>query len=250
MPEANRSVRRSKPKNEILTVACVCDAYLDALPSRSLSKSHAGKLRAVVLFLYNFAGSEAAESFGPNSLPLLCQTMLTNDLIRRTANSYARIVVSIFKQVVAHELISPHVYQALRGLEPLKIHDRNPVLPVPEAAITAVRNRVSAQVRAMRDLQLATGMRPGEVCAMRKCDSDLSGQVWQYRSATRKTSWRGREHVVYLGPKAQAILKPFLSDRRITSFLFSPAEAETDRLATQHTRRVTPLSCGNRPGSD
>jgi hypothetical protein len=34
------------------------------------------------------------------------------------------------------------------------------------------------------------------------------------------------------------------------AFLFSPADAERERRAALHARRATPLSCGNRPGSN
>jgi integrase len=67
-------------------------------------------------------------------------------------------------------------------------------------------------------------MRPGEVCAMRAIDLETSGRVWIYRPAHHKTTWREKNRDILLGPKAQAIIRPWLrTDTQ--AFLFSPAEA-------------------------
>ncbi len=58
----------------------------------------------------------------------------------------------------------------------------------------------------MIELQLLTGMRPAEVCAMRGCDIDTSGKMWLYRPASHKTQHHGYDRTVFLGPKAQAIV--------------------------------------------
>jgi integrase len=44
-------------------------------------------------------------------------------------------------------------------------------------------------------------------------------------------------------------LTPFLL-RPDESYCFSPAEADAERRAALHEKRQTPLSCGNRPGSN
>lgn len=50
--------------------------------------------------------------------------------------------------------------------------------------------------------------------------------VWRYRPRKHKTEHRGRERVVLLGPRAQAVIAPFLEGRDVEAFLFSSAEAE------------------------
>ena len=91
--------------------------------------------------------------------------------------------------------------------------------------------------------------RPGEVVAMRPRDLDMSGRVWTYRPAQHKTAHHGHQRVIYIGPRAQEVLRPFLS-RPLSAFMFSPAEAEAQRRARLHENRKTPLSCGNRPGTN
>jgi integrase len=84
--------------------------------------------------------------------------------------------------------------------------------------------KVSLAVRAMVKLQLLTGMRPGEVVILRGCDIDRSRPIWEYRPSIYKTEHVDQERVVYLGPKAQAILKAFLQPDP-DAYLFSPKKA-------------------------
>jgi integrase len=107
-------------------------------------------------------------------------------------------------------------------------------------------------VRALIDLQKITGMRPGEAVRMRRRDIDTAGAVWVYRPQLHKTAHHGHAREVRIGPKAQAVLAEFLRPD-LDAYLFSPAEAEAERLAALHARRKrdgTPLSCGNTPGSN
>ncbi|MCY2951099.1 MAG: hypothetical protein NTU53_03875 [Planctomycetota bacterium] len=52
-----------------------------------------------------------------------------------------------------------------------------PVKPIPEAWVARVIRYVSRQVMAMIELQLLTGMRPGEAVLMRHCDFEAEGGV-------------------------------------------------------------------------
>jgi integrase len=84
---------------------------------------------------------------------------------------------------------------------------------------------------------------------MRTGDVNTSGDVWTYTPARHKTLYRGHSRVVYLGPKAQQILRPWLRTD-LEGYLFQPREAEAARRAAQAAKRKTPLSCGNRPGTN
>src|SRR5262245_36675452 len=82
----------------------------------------------------------------------------------------------------------------------------------------------------MIQLQRRTGMRSGEVCSMRTIDVDATGKVWAYTPASHKTEHHGRERRVHLGPRAQAVLRPWLR-ADLTAHLFQPREAEAERRA-------------------
>jgi integrase len=92
----------------------------------------------------------------------------------------------------------------------------------------------------MIELQLLSGMRPGEVCIMRAKDLETSGDVWIYRPEKHKEENRGHAREIYLGPKAQAVVKKFLKPST-EAYLFSPADAEDARHAERRSSRKTPL---------
>jgi len=73
--------------------------------------------------------------------------------------------------------------------------------------------------------------------------------VWRAYPKHHKGSHRVQERVLLFGARAQEIVKPFLL-RPNSAYLFSPAEAEAERRKKQQEQRVTPLSCGNKPGSN
>jgi hypothetical protein len=75
---------------------------------------------------------------------------------------------------------------------------------------------------------------------MRTADLDTSGRVWVYVPESHKTEHHGKERKVYLGPAAQAVLRPWLRVD-LTAYLFSPAEAMTERRVQQRERRRTPV---------
>jgi integrase len=102
----------------------------------------------------------------------------------------------------------------------------------------------------MIELQQLTGMRSGEVTAMRPVDLYTTGKNWIFAPRRHKTAHYGHARTIYLGPKARAVVEPFLSGRAFEAYLFSPIEAEGERRADVHAERKTPLSCGNRPGSN
>jgi hypothetical protein len=55
--------------------------------------------------------------------------------------------------------------------------------------------------------------------------------------------------LIFIGPQGQSILLRYLA-RDSEAFCFRPCDSEAKRRATAHTKRKTPLSCGNMPGSN
>jgi integrase len=152
-------------------------------------------------------------------------------------------VVRMFKWGVSEEIVPESVWRALttvRGLEKGRttVRETEPVEPVSVAVVQATLPYLLPPVRALAELQLLTGMRPGEACAMRACDLDMTGDVWLYRPTHHKTRHRGKERVVALGPKAQEIVKPFLK-LDMQAYLFSPRDAVASLRARQRASRKT-----------
>src|SRR5204862_5691901 len=114
----------------------------------------------------------------------------------------------------SEQLVPVAVYQSLTTLPGLQAgrteaRDMPPVEPVSEEHVRATLPFLRPAVRAMVQVQLLTGMRPGEVCQLRPCDLDTTGPVWQFRPVQHKTAHRNKPRVVSIGPKAQALLAGF-----------------------------------------
>ncbi|HEX3659751.1 MAG TPA: site-specific integrase [Pirellulales bacterium] len=188
----------------------------------------------------------AVQDFGPLALKAVRQRMVDRGLSRRHINQRINRVRRVFKWGVENELVPSSILHGLQAVAALKqgrttAPESNPVKPVPEADVQAVLALVSRQVAAMIQLQLLAGMRPGEVVIMRPCDVDRSGSVWIYRPGKHKTAYRGHEREIYLGPRAQEVLMPWLL-REAEAFCFSPREAEDERNALRRQSRQTPMT--------
>jgi integrase len=199
-------------------------------------------------------GRTIAAEFGPLRLKAFRQSLVDEALSRGVVNRTISRIRQIFRWAAENELVPASVVEALRCVAGLRFgktdaKETDPVKPVPDALVDAVLARVAPQVKAMIELQRVTGMRSGEVCRMRGADLNTRGNVWTYTPARHKTQYRGHIRVVYLGPRAQKLLRPWLRSN-LTEYLFQPSEAETWRRRQQHAQRKTPIAYGNRPGTN
>ena len=76
---------------------------------------------------------------------------------------------------------------------------------------------------------------------MRPGDIDRSSDVWTYTPERHKTEEFGKQRIVYIGPQAQEILRPFLL-RKTTAYCFSPIEAEAERNEQRRAARSSPMT--------
>src|SRR5581483_6249733 len=94
---------------------------------------------------------------------------------------------------------------------------------------------LNRHVRGLVEFQRLTGCRPGEACALRRCDVDVSGPIWLYKPAHHKTAWRGKSRTIAIGPKAQELLRQFFTPD-LHSYPFSPACAVEELNAERSER--------------
>jgi site-specific recombinase XerD len=73
--------------------------------------------------------------------------------------------------------------------------------------------------------------------------------VWQYRPGSHKTEHHGRERIIFIGPKAQAVILPYML-RDAAACCFSPAESIQEIRDARQSARKTPIHRGNRPGTN
>ncbi len=186
-------------------------------------------------------GSTLLRIFSPKCLIDVRNLLVASGMVRRSVNQHLTRIKRAFKWATENELVPPTVHMGLAAVPGLrygrsKAKESEPVKPVPEHAIAANQPHVSRQVWALAQLQLCTGMRPGEAVQMRGCDLNMAGCVWEYRPASHKTQHHGRERVVMMGPVAQEIVRQFFKSD-LSACLFNPVDALEERRAARRQTR-------------
>lgn len=201
-------------------------------------------------------GADTAASFTPRRLKTLRDHILENyDWVRKTINVRVAALVRMFKWAVSESLIPVEAWQALTAVEGLRkgfspARESTRRVPLQQAELDAIRGYCPAPVWDALQVMLLTGCRPSELLGLRPCDIDRSGDVWTAVLEHHKTEHAtGAPRRLFFGARAQAVLRPYLL-RDAGACLFSPAESFQQSLEKRHAARVTPLSCGNVPGSN
>lgn len=248
---------RSLPSdNDGLTVAQVALRFYEFAKcyyrKNGQPTSEVDEYRLTIRQLRQLYGATLARDFGPLKFKAVRKAMIGTGLSRGVVNHRMARLRRIFKWAVSEELIPPSVYHGLAAVEGLakgrsEVRECEPVEPVTDEVVEATLAGLQQIPTDMVRFQRYTGCRPAEVCILRPCDVDRTGDVWVYRPESHKTEHHDRVRVICIGPKAQAILRPYLL-RPAESYCFSPIESEQKRGADAHSRRRTPLTCGNHPG--
>jgi integrase len=191
-------------------------------------------------------GHTVAADFDSLALEALRGEMIRARLCRNRINKDVARIKRMFKWGTSRKLVPAAVCESLSTVEGLRAGrseaaETEPVRPVAWEVVEAVLPHVSRQVAAMLELQYHTGARPGEILILRTIDLDVSGPVWVYRPAMHKTRWRGQDRVILIGPKGQAVLRPWLR-LNVEEYLFQPREARALWDAERRKKRKTPVS--------
>jgi integrase len=203
-------------------------------------------------YLRRLAGEIIAREFGPKMLKTVRQELIDKGLSRVHINAQIRRIVGMFRWAVEEETIPETTHRALAAVRYLKrgrskAKETAPVQPVDMATVEATLEFMPEVVADMVRVQLLTGMRPGEVCILRPCDIDRSGDAWLFTPPQHKTTYRGHRRTIAIGPRAQGILLRYLA-RSADAYCFQPRDSEMKRLAEREAARITPMNCGNRRG--
>jgi len=173
-------------------------------------------------------------------------------LSRRYINNLATAVKTAISWMVDRRIAPPAVLYEVRALKQLIYlecgadAERPKVQSVDPAIVARTLPFCPPTVQAMVRLQQLTGMRPGELVIMRRCDVSTSPTqrvdvpcldatvaaeeidgvlIWRYAPSQHKGIWRGKYRVIPIGPEAQAVLAPFLLRREPDEYVFQPMES-------------------------
>jgi len=168
-------------------------------------------VRASIKALKKSYGKTPANEFGPLALESVRNQMIETGNSRRYINQNIGRIKRMFRWGVSKELIQVETYQRLQAVAGLKrgkckAVETKPILPIADATIAKANSIVADMIR----IQRLTGCRPGEVCAMQPPEIDRTNDVWQFWPESHKMEHKNRHRVVLIGPRAQAILKPYL----------------------------------------
>lgn len=157
---------------------------------------------------------------------------------RNYVNKFGKAIQTAWRWLANEEIVPAECAASVRMVPPLKRgeggKERPPVLPPADGVVVATLAKCPPLVAAMLQVQLLTGMRPGELREMRWCEVSksptqpvpLAGTgrtvaavkcgrtvVWIYAPAGHKTLGRGKARAVAIGPAAQKILKRFAKNK-------------------------------------
>lgn len=254
---AGRPSVATAPPNEITVTEVVVRFWRHAKAyycKHGRDTGTADNYKPVLSLLKTRYGHTPAAAFGPLALKALRVALVASGQSRRYVNDNVDRIRRVFKWAASEQLVSADVPQGLATVEGLRkghstARESAQVEPVDIATVDATLPHLPPIVADMVRLQRLTGARPGEICTMRPADIDRTGEVWKYVPREHKGEHHGRRRTIYIGPQGQALLLPYLL-RDADTYCFRPCDSEHRRRRERHQQRVTPLSCGNTPGSN
>lgn len=215
-------------------------------PSANGERKEASCIADAVEIVRQLYGREPADAFGPKALKLVREKMIEKKWSRQYINRQVGRVKRMFAFATEEEMIPGHVYHALLAVKGLKknklrIRESKKVRPAPIVAVKEVLKRAHPILAAMIRFQFLTGCRPCELCSLKPYHLERAAKAWIYTVPpdANKTECHDQERKVFIGPRAQRVLKPLL-DIPADDHVFSPARAEVIRNEQRRLKRQTP----------
>jgi integrase len=189
-------------------------------------RSEASNCRAAVHHLLAIDRATSLAKYGPLRLKALQQHLAREGKSRNYINAVCSRVKRMFKWGVSEELIPPSIFHAVATVPGLRkgrseARETLPRAPVSREHVELVLAELSPTVAAMVELQWLSGARSQSICQARAGQFDCAAAPWTWRPR-HKTEHLDHELVLFIGPRAQNLLAPFLADRSPGDYLFQP----------------------------
>ena len=232
---------------EAVTVSLLAIEFAKFAQKKYGETNEWNQIRIVLKEIRAMYGDLLARDFGPIRYDQYRQSLIERGLSRPVVKRKAGYVRRMFQHGVKYELITVDLYQRLLAVGPVDMdYEPQKIGPADLKIVRATQEQLTPVVRDLVEVQLLTGMRPGEACNLRPCDIDRTGDVWIYKPPKHKTRRYGKDRIVTIGPKAQQVLAPYLL-RDHNAFCFTPREAYEQYLERRRENRITPQGYGNGP---
>lgn len=198
-----------------LTTGEVLAAYWAYAEARYSDYRTLDRIRRSLSIVRQLYGDAPARSFRGKALKACRAAMVAGgSLCRRTINQRVDCIKRCYRWALAEEIVPAEVVQSLLavpGLRRGEAAEGRTVRPVDPESVERTLARLSPTVADMVRVQLASGTRPGEVCAIRSDEIEfVCGDLWVWRPAQHKTAHRGHGRQVFLGPRAVEVLGRYL----------------------------------------
>ena len=168
---------------------------------------------AAVKILNRMFGRIPIDDFTAVQLAKVQSAMVETGNSRNYINKNVGRIKRMFKWGTKNGLVSNLSFFGLQAVDGLKRNrtaapDNEPVKPVDQKVIDATLQHCTPNVKSMVQFQLLTGCRPGEVCSMCVDEIDTSDpSCWVYQPSSHKMDFRGRSRKIFIGHKAQQLIK-------------------------------------------
>lgn len=201
-------------------------------------KGDGSKYLAPVRDILDMYGARAASELRHADMLAVRDAFIRRGWSRPYVNSSLWAVRAMWSWALDEALITASAKAELCQVKGLRAHrspapEPPPVRPVDDTTIEATIAQLTPATADMVRIHRLTGMRPGELCAMRWENIDTSITPWVYRPASHKNDWRGdlgQPRAICIGPKSRAMLE---RRRRLSGPCFSPMEAVREMLAAK-----------------
>ena len=201
-------------------------------------------IKTAMGFLVKHYGREPVDKFVPMSLVFLQKKLVEHGYARLMVNRYVGIVKSAFKHGAKFGWVEPGTSYALQVVDNLKkgrtkAHEYRDIKPVDPEVFEKTLAKAPKRVADMARVQRHSTMRPQDVCNVRACDIDRTGDVCLYRPTAHKTAYLGEVLTKYIGATAQAILMSYLIEKEDTpeAYLFQPKDTVRDTAVEKRSAR-------------
>lgn len=249
---AGRPARLPTPTNNGIFIVELCQAYLNYAEKHYVKDGKATGtifgIKAALRMLRERHSRVRVPDFGPLALEALQQQMAEAGHARSYVNQNIGRIKRVFRWGVSREIVPVAVYHALLTVPGLrkgrsKARETKKVRPVAAELVERTLPYLPPMLADMVRLQRLLGCRPTEVCLIRPCDVDRSGEVWTYEPGSHKTEHHDKDRIIFIGPRARAILERYLLRAGGDDvYCFSPRESERLRSAERRENRKSPLT--------
>lgn len=200
----------------------------DGSQSRSLEG-----IKCDLRYLKQLFGTTLLGDFGPPELKQVRQSMIQAGRVRRQINKRIGTIRQFFRWCVEEQLIPVTVLDTLKAVATLSpgrsgVPEGKPREPADPMAVDASLPYLSPAVRAIVLLLRHTGARPTEILTAKPEQIDRTGDVWKYKPADHKTSWKGKTRVIFFGPEARAVLTPWIASTQLGGVHLLTCEERSD----------------------